>query len=66
MKLPPINLFLMEVKTPTMTLALEGMGNVCARTKRYDLPVRLKKLTLAIKAVWVAREGGLWAHLLTS
>lgn len=52
---------LMEVKFPARELALEGKGRTHSGTRRHDLPVHVKKFTLATKAGWAAREGGVWA-----
>lgn len=47
-KLPPVSIFLMEVKAPAMKLALEGKGKFCSRT--WEQKLTLKKLTLTSKA----------------
>lgn len=51
----------MEVKFPARELALEGKGRTHSGTRRHDLPVHVRKFTLATKVGWAARKGGVWA-----
>ena len=58
----PVSILLMEAKAHIMKLALEGKRKIFCRTKRYDLLITLKKLTLERKAGQTAflLEGGVW------
>lgn len=62
-ELHPINIFLMEVKVPAVKLALEDKRNIFPRTKGHDLPLTLKKVTLARKADGAARVGSVWTPI---
>lgn len=58
----PVSILLMVAKAHIMKLALEGKRKIFCRTKRHDLHITLKKLTLKRKAGQTAflLEGGVW------